>query len=130
MSKVTYIALVEKSSDGWYAITFPDLPGAHAQAQTLEDAAPEAKAALESFLYAASLVNEPVSPPSEAIASAPGQMHVIVTADMDAYKRMQDTKPVKKTVSLPTWMANGADRAGLSLSKVLQDSLRSRLNAQ
>ena len=128
--KVTYIALVQKSPDGWYAISFPDLPGAHAQAKTLEDVATEAKASLESFLYAASLVGEVVAAPSETVTFASGQMHVIVTVDMEAYKQMQDTKPIKKSVSLPAWMANGADRAGLSLSKVLQESLKSRLNAQ
>ena len=40
---------------------------------------------------------------------------------------MNSNKTVKKTVSLPESLAYAADRAGLSLSKVLQDTLATRL---
>jgi len=52
---------------------------------------------------------------------------VFITADLDAYQRQHDTRSVRKTVSIPMWMANGAEQRGLSLSKVLQDSLKLRL---
>ena len=52
---------------------------------------------------------------------------MIITADLDTCQRRYDTKLVRKTVSIPQWMADGADRKGLSLSKVLQDSLSALL---
>ena len=63
-----------------------------------------------------------------AIALSDGEhTAVVITADMDSYKNRMDTKPVRKTVSLPHWMVEGAEKKGLSLSKVLQESLSLRL---
>lgn len=128
--KTTYLACVtQDAGSGWYDIAFPDLPGAHAQAETLADVQSEASETLASFLYSAETVSMGVSAPSDSILVPEGSMAVIVTVDMDQYRMMQDNRPVKKTVSIPAWMATKADKAGLSLSKVLQDSLRARLNA-
>ena len=60
----------------------------------------------------------------------PGQYASIVAADTDMYRRLNSMRPVKKTVSLPESLATAADRAGLSLSKVLQDALQRRLGAK
>ena len=127
--KTTYLACVtQDAATGWYDIAYPDLPGAHSQAHTLAEVQPQAADVLAEFLYAAEQVGMAVAAPSASINVPDGSMAVIVTVDMDQYRMMQDTRPVKKTVSLPAWMATSADKAGLSLSKVLQDSLRARLN--
>ncbi len=128
--KETYIAQVMCCEEGGYAIAFPDLPGTHAQAATLADIVPEAEDALAVFLAAAQQVKLPVAPPSppDALTFAPGDMAVPITVDLEAYLRRQDERPVQKTVSLPAWMAESANRAGLSLSKVLQETLRDRLH--
>ena len=127
MKNAVYLARIIKADGGWYAIDFPDLPGTHAQSRDLTDVQREAEDALCSFLLAAKAVGEEVSPPSPVIDLKDGEMAAIITADLDAYQRKYDTKPVRKTVSLPQWMAEGAERKGLSLSKVLQDSLTARL---
>ena len=127
MQKVVYLARVIKADDGWYAIDFPDLPGTHAQCRDLKDVQKEAEESLCSFLLAAKAVGEEVSAPSSTIRLNEGEMAAIITADMDAYKRKSDTRPVRKSVSIPQWMADGAEQKGLSLSKVLQDSLSMQL---
>ena len=127
MSKEVYLARVIKANDGWYAIDFPDLPGTHAQCKNLMDVQKEAENSLCSFLLAAETVGEEVSAPSPTIDLKDGEMAVVITADMDSYKNRMDTKPVRKTVSLPHWMVEGAEKKGLSLSKVLQESLSLRL---
>lgn len=127
--KQTYIAQVVPCAEGGYAILFPDLSGAHAQAEAEADIMPEAEDSLSSFLAAARQVKMDVAPPSplSALAFASGELAMPVTVDLEAYLRRQDERPVKKTVSLPAWLAESADRAGLSLSKVLQESLKDRL---
>ena len=127
MKKEVYLARVIKANDGWYAIDFPDLPGTHAQCKDIMDVQREAENSLCSFLLAAQAVGEEVSAPSPAIELKDGEMAVIITADLEAYKKLHDTKPVRKTVSLPQWMAEGAEKKKLSLSKVLQESLSVRL---
>ena len=127
MKKEVYLARVIKANDGWYAIDFPDLPGTHAQCKDLMDVQQEAEESLCSFLLAAKAVGEEVSAPSPTIDLKDGEMAAIITADLDAYQRRHDTRPVRKTVSLPQWMAESAERKKLSLSKVLQESLSTRL---
>ena len=127
MKKAVYLARVIKANDGWYAIDFPDLPGTHAQCKDLTEVQQEAEKSLCSFLLAAKAVGEKVSAPSPAIDLQDGEMAAIITADLDAYQRQYDTRPVRKTVSLPQWMAESAERKKLSLSKVLQESLSARL---
>ena len=127
MSKEVYLARVIKANDGWYAIDFPDLPGTHAQCKDLNEIQKEAEESLCSFLLAAETVGEEIPAPSPTIDLKEGEMAAIITADLDAYQRQHDTRSVRKTVSIPMWMANGAEQRGLSLSKVLQDSLKLRL---
>ena len=127
MKKEAYLARVVQASDGWYAIDFPDLPGTHAQCKDLNDVQKEAEESLCSFLLAAKAVGEEVSAPSSTLKLKEGEMAAIITADLDSYQRRYDNKPVRKTVSIPQWMADGAERKKLSLSKVLQDSLAVRL---
>ena len=127
MKKEVYLARVIKANDGWYAIDFPDLPGTHAQCKDLNEIQKEAEESLCSFLLAAETVGEEIPAPSPTIDLKEGEMAAIITADLDAYQRQHDTRSVRKTVSIPMWMANGAEQRGLSLSKVLQDSLKLRL---
>ena len=126
-TKEVYLARVIRANDGWYAIDFPDLPGTHAQCKDLNEIQKEAEESLCSFLLAAETVGEEIPAPSSTIDLKEGEMAAIITADLDAYQRQHDTRSVRKTVSIPMWMANGAEQRGLSLSKVLQDSLKLRL---
>ena len=52
----------------------------------------------------------------------------IVDTDIAEYRRKVDTKPVRRNVSLPSWLNYAADAAGINVSRVLQDALISTLN--
>jgi predicted RNase H-like HicB family nuclease len=121
--KETYLARVVKADNKWYAIDFPDLPGTHAQCENLADLQKEAEESLCSYLLAAEAVGEEISAPSPTIELKNGEMAVIIVADLEKYQRTHDTRCVRKTVSIPMWMAEGAENRGISLSKILQDSL-------
>ncbi len=41
---------------------------------------------------------------------------------------IKDGRAVKRTVSIPKWMDDKVIESGLSLSRVLQDALKERLN--
>lgn len=90
MKKDVYLARVIKTNDGWYAIDFPDLPGAHAQCKDLKDAQQEAEKALCAFLLTAKEVGEEVSAPSSIITLDDGEIVAIVTADLDSYQKKED----------------------------------------
>lgn len=127
MKKEAYLARVIRADNGWYAIDFPDLPGTHAQCKDLNDVQKEAEESLCSFLLAAKCVGEEISAPSPTLKLNEGEMAVIITADLDSFEKRHDNTPVRKTVSIPRWMANGAEKKRISLSKVLQEDLAVRL---
>ncbi len=47
----------------------------------------------------------------------------LVDADVNEYRRKIETKPVRRNVSLPSWLNHAADISGINVSKVLQDAL-------
>ena len=48
-----------------------------------------------------------------------------ISLALDKYRR--NNKAVKKTLSIPQWLADEAEKNNLSLSKVLQEGLKTRL---
>jgi len=60
-------------------------------------------------------------------AKKPDQFVTVIDIDLDAYRRRKDSKAIKKTLTIPSWMNALAEEAGLSCSQVLQDALRERL---
>lgn len=52
----------------------------------------------------------------------------MVDIDMDAYRREMDNQPVRRNVSLPSWLNKKANEAHINVSRVLQDALMEKLN--
>lgn len=53
-----------------------------------------------------------------------------VYADTDEYRRKHDTRAVKKTLSIPSWLNTQAEQAGVNFSQVLQEGLKQKLGVQ
>lgn len=51
----------------------------------------------------------------------------LVDADVDEYRKKIETKPVRRNVSLPSWLNHAAEVSGINVSKVLQEALISTL---
>lgn len=54
----------------------------------------------------------------------------VVDADISDYRRKIDTKPVRRNVSLPSWLNYEVNEAGINVSRFLQDALVEKLNIQ
>lgn len=54
----------------------------------------------------------------------------IVDANIEEYRRKVDTKPVRRNVSLPSWLNHEVNAAGINVSRVLQDALIDKLNIE
>ena len=52
----------------------------------------------------------------------------MVDIDTENYRRKIDTTPVRRNVSLPTWLNEKVNAAGINVSRVLQEALMERLN--
>ena len=106
-----YPAIFHEEETYW--VEFPDLEGCVTEGSTLEEAMENAQEAMG--LYFATNIKE--------IKTADVVSYVSV--DVTRYRR--STKAVKKTLSIPEWLAIEAERNNLSLSKVLQDGLKAQL---
>lgn len=75
---------------------------------------------------------EKIPPPFAAgeIDLDAGEFVSFVDIDFAEYRRAHDLRTVRRNVSLPSWLNVAADRAGLNVSAVLQDALKSELNIE
>lgn len=70
-------------------------------------------------------------PKPSAIASIlpeEGAILTLVDVDFDAYRRKNDMRAVKKNCTIPSWLNDEAEKAGLNFSAVLQEALKARLH--
>lgn len=56
------------------------------------------------------------------------ELVTIVDVDFDAYRRANDMRTVRRNVTLPNYLNEMGEKAGLNFSQVLQEGLRQRLN--
>lgn len=113
-------------SDGYW-VEFPDLEGCNTCGSTIEETMELAQEALGLYLVTLAENNQQLPVPSN-IHSLQAEENAIVNfvaTDMNKYRR--NTRAVKKTVSLPAWLAEEAEERNLSLSKILQDGIKAIL---
>lgn len=119
-----YPAIFHEEDGFW--VEFPDLVGCHTCGDTLEATLELAQEALG--LYLSTLIEDgleiPEATPIKEVDSNDLVSYVYV--DVDKYRR--NNKAVKKTLSMPAWLAEEAEKKNLSLSKVLQEGLKERLD--
>ena len=122
-----YPAVFHKD-DGSFWVEFPDLPGCQTYGDTLEHTMELAEEALGLYLSdkLENGVNLPEATDYENIDTPSDAFVSYVSADPNKYHR--NTKAVKKTLSIPAWLADEADARHLSLSKVLQEALQEKMN--
>lgn len=119
-----YPALFENNYDGSYTITYPDLPGCISEGKSLSNAMDMAQKALTQWLEFLLDENDKIPNPSDIkeMKTTDNQFLSLIRADI------RDNRAVRRTVSIPGWMDTRAAKAGISLSKILQDALKEKLD--
>lgn len=104
-------------------LTYPDLPGCISEGDSLGNAMLMAQDALTQWIEYHKDEKLGLEPPSryEDVRCGDGEFVNLVRAVV------KDNLAVKRTVSLPKWMDEQAQKAKLSLSKVLQEALTEKL---
>ena len=126
MAEYVYPAVFHPNEDGSFTITYPDLPGCISEGKSLAKALYMAQSALTQWMEYLTDKAQEIPPASKLqdISIDSGEFVNLVRADV------KDGRAVKRTVSIPKWMDDKVSEAGLSLSRVLQDALKDRLNAR
>lgn len=127
--KYVYPVVFFPEGDGRYNVWVPDLPGCRTFGGNIADAIDMARDAVSMWLCDAEDKNEPIPKVSEPSAlECPSEGFVsLIDADTTQYRRENDNRAVKKTLSIPSWLNAKAEKAGINFSQTLQDALKQRL---
>ncbi len=127
--RYAYFAVFNYADDG-ITITFPDLPGCISSAQTNEEALLNAKEALGLHIWGLEKDGEelPESTVLGDINLEDGEAANLIEVFMPAVRERINNRFVKKTLSLPAWLADIADEDGVNCSKVFQNALMDYLD--
>lgn len=126
--KYVYPAIITPVENGEFDVVIPDLPGCRTFGKDLADALYMASDAVALWLWDAECKAEPIPAPTTLPIVAAPQFANYIVADTDEYRRKNDNRAVKKTLSIPSWLNTQAEQAGVNFSQVLQDALREKLN--
>jgi hypothetical protein len=64
----------------------------------------------------------------ERLLTNADQLVSFVAADTDEYRRQTETRAVKKTLSIPAWLNDKAEKANAPFSQILQQGLKDFLS--
>ena len=126
--KYVYPAIFTPVENGEFDVRVPDLPGCRTCGKDLADALFMAEDAVSMWLWDAETDQEQIPPATPMFQVEPPRFVNYVYADTDEYRWRHDTRAVKKTLSIPSWLNAQAEQAGINFSAVLQEALRAKLD--
>lgn len=113
--------------DGSYWVEFPDLPGCQSFGDTLPETMAEAQEALAAYVLTMLEQGKPLAQPSDMASIVPEEgFPSLVACTIDQYK---ETRAVKKTLTIPSWLNDRATAMGVNFSQVLQEALITKIQA-
>lgn len=113
--------------DGKIGVEIPDIKGCHTFGDNLTEAMEMAKDALEMMLVSYEDDNQDIPAPSKIKDIKADGFVSYVLADTDEWRREFDSKAVKKTLSIPSWLNFRAERAAINFSQTLKEALCQKL---
>jgi predicted RNase H-like HicB family nuclease len=128
-----YPAIFDPSQDGGYTVTFPDLPGCVTEGDDLGETLRMAAEAMALYLYCAEEDGDEIPTPSEpAHVSFPEDASddafvTLVVAGTEPVRDEIRNRSVKKTLTIPQWLNEESEKAGVNFSQILQSALKERL---
>ncbi|MDD3349939.1 MAG: type II toxin-antitoxin system HicB family antitoxin [Eubacteriales bacterium] len=125
--KKVYPVVFTRLEDGFAAFV-PDM-NIDTQGEDLAEAIEMARDAIGIMGIDMEDDNKKILEPSKIddIKCAPGEIISMVDIDFTAYRKAHDRRTVRRNVSLPSWLNEAADKAGLNVSSVLQKALQQEL---
>ena len=130
-NRYCYVAIFSYDDDG-ISIEFPDLPGCYpcADKEDTDMALKNAKEALGLHIWGMEQDNEEIPQPTTitSLHLEDNQIAVLIDVFMPPIRERINNKFVKKTLSLPDWLAAKADEYGVNCSKIFQNALMEYLD--
>lgn len=128
MDRYLFPAVFTFADDG-ITVEFPDLPGCVTCGKSEGEALEMAREALGLHLYGLEVDGETIPTPSRlsAVTTEHGQVLAIVDVWMPPLRRGVDQRAIKKTLTLPKWLNDLAEKEGVNFSQLLQHAIKEHL---
>ena len=112
--------------DESYWVEFPDLEGCQSFGDTLTETMENAQEALSAYLLTIFEEGRDIPTPSDisSIANPEDGFVSLVSCNLNQY---HETKAVKKTLTIPSWLNDRAIARGINFSQTLQEALIQKL---
>ena len=130
MAKYVYPAVFAEEENGTIFVNFPDVPACFTQGNGMAKALEMAEDVLCLRLYDIEKAGERIPEPSDSKSlTVNGNETVsLVHCDTVFYKRFYESKAVKKTLTIPSWLNDAATAKRINFSQTLQNALLEQLN--
>lgn len=124
----TAYPVVLTPTEHMYAVTVPDL-AVYTQGADITEAIGMARDAIGMWICYEQDEGRPIPAPSDIadVETQPDEIKTLVDIDADEYRRAHDNRTIRKNLTLPSWLNERAEKAGINFSQVLQESLKIRL---
>ena len=131
MAQYVYPAVFTEEDCG-YSINFPDLENCFTSAETLGEGIKMANDVLCLTLYEMEQAGKPIPAPSSIrdIRVNDHEFVNLIACDTVECRKFFDNRAVKKTLSIPSWLNDMAERADVNFSATLQAALKQQLHIQ
>lgn len=124
-----YPAIFHPEETG-FSVFFPDLKGCHTQGDSIEEATLMAQEALG--LYLECLADDEKEIPAlthpASLSIEDKDFIVMISVDIFVYKDKANGKAIKKTLTIPAWLNEEAEKQHINFSSVLQEALMDRIS--
>lgn len=129
MAKYAYPAIFTPEKDGGFSINFPDLEGCYTCGDNLVDSLAMAEDVLALVLYGYEKDGREIPTPSKktAISLSEDEFVNYIACDTLEYRKMYNSRAVKKTLTIPEWLNEAAMAMDLNFSQILQEALLSKI---
>lgn len=125
---IAYAAVLDNSENdnGVYTVTFPDVPSAISQGETLAEAVENGSEALGLALYEEKHLPKH-SNYYDVIQNNPDKVVTLIASNLDKIAATVRKPTVKKNTTIPGDLAQKAEDAGINFSQTLAEALREKL---
>ncbi|CAB3390741.1 type II toxin-antitoxin system HicB family antitoxin [Kyrpidia spormannii] len=125
-----YPVVLEKADDDGIGMYFPDFPGTAILAADITDGIKRAKEMLVDILLDLEEQGKDVPKPSDPTGIDlldPSDRIVFIEVFMPPYRDEDANKTVTKNCTLPKWLRDAGEAAGLNFSQLLQYAIKQQL---
>ena len=128
--KQVYPVILHSEAEGGFSVSVPDL-NIGTQGETVAECIDMARDAIGLWGICEQDAGRAIPEPSVlSPAHEEGELVTLVDIDFDAYRRAHDMRTIRKNVTIPSYLNDLAERAGVNFYQVLQDGLKQRLGVQ